>query len=392
MRQVLGPDALIVSNRSVDGGIEVLATVDGAFDEAAGQAQQPPQQHASQQAPQPATHHAPYQEQTPAVMPPTAYPAPSRPIAAYQSAYAASALPEDEDEAGMMPASAPAAPVRVEIPPLPSAAPVRMEMPPLAPAAPVRMECRHCRRRPRPARPPCPRCRQWRLYARPPAPQQQPMPQQHAAPQPPATPPRIGPRRKPAQPAAQPAAGRSRPLRRPRPCTRLSPRRNRPPRRCRRLPAARRAHGAHARCADAAGTGVAAGDLARRHGRRPAECDQRLARRAGKPHGRPALGRPPGAGREPAGAALFRSLLDAGFSTKLVRTLVERMPEGLDADAALAWARNELVTHLPVLGSEDTFLSGGVYALVGPTGVGKTTTLAKLAARCVAREGDRSPC
>ena len=94
-----------------------------------------------------------------------------------------------------------------------------------------------------------------------------------------------------------------------------------------------------------------------------------------------------GPGREPAGAALFRSLLDAGFSTKLVRTLVERMPEGLDADAALAWARNELVTHLPVLGSEDTFLSGGVYALVGPTGVGKTTTLAKLAARCVAREG-----
>ena len=40
-----------------------------------------------------------------------------------------------------------------------------------------------------------------------------------------------------------------------------------------------------------------------------------------------------------------------------------------------------------MLGSEDTFLSGGVHALVGPTGVGKTTTLAKLAARCVAREG-----
>ena len=30
VRQVLGPDALIVSNRSVDGGVEVLATVDGA--------------------------------------------------------------------------------------------------------------------------------------------------------------------------------------------------------------------------------------------------------------------------------------------------------------------------------------------------------------------------
>ena len=94
-----------------------------------------------------------------------------------------------------------------------------------------------------------------------------------------------------------------------------------------------------------------------------------------------------GPGREPAAAALFRSLLDAGFSTKLVRTLVERLPQGLSAEAALSWARNELVTHLPVVRSEDEFLAGGVYALVGPTGVGKTTTLAKLAARCVAREG-----
>ena len=95
----------------------------------------------------------------------------------------------------------------------------------------------------------------------------------------------------------------------------------------------------------------------------------------------------PGTTRETAAAALFRSLLDAGFSTKLVRALVDRLPQGLSADAAQAWARNELVTHLPVVASEDEFLAGGVYALVGPTGVGKTTTLAKLAARCVAREG-----
>ena len=60
-----------------------------------------------------------------------------------------------------------------------------------------------------------------------------------------------------------------------------------------------------------------------------------------------------GPGREPAGAALFRSLLDAGFSTKLVRTLVERLPQGLSTEAALSWARNELVTHLPVVRSED---------------------------------------
>ena len=392
VRQVLGPDALIVSNRSVDGGIEVLATVDGAFDEAAGQAQQPPQQHASQQAPQPATHHAPYQEQTPAVMPPTAYPAPSRPIAAYQSAYAASALPEDEDEAGMMPASAPAAPVRVEIPPLPSAAPVRMEMPPLAPAAPVRMEMPPLQAAPQaraPAMPAAPPVAP-QGYARPPAPQQQPMPQQHAAPQPPAMPPayRAAPQAY-AQPAAQPAARP--PVAPAAPAAPMHAAQPAPQPPAAPMPQAPRPPAAPmARMPDAPmpqGLALPPGTL-------PADTAAGLQNAISALRG--ALesrmdgllwGGRQGPGREPAGAALFRSLLDAGFSTKLVRTLVERMPEGLDADAALAWARNELVTHLPVLGSEDTFLSGGVYALVGPTGVGKTTTLAKLAARCVAREG-----
>lgn len=95
-----------------------------------------------------------------------------------------------------------------------------------------------------------------------------------------------------------------------------------------------------------------------------------------------------GPGREPLRAGLFRTLLDIGFSARLARAMLERLPASLDARAAQAWARNELVTHLPVLASEDELLAeGGVYALVGPTGVGKTTTLAKLAARCVAREG-----
>jgi flagellar biosynthesis protein FlhF len=41
-----------------------------------------------------------------------------------------------------------------------------------------------------------------------------------------------------------------------------------------------------------------------------------------------------------------------------------------------------------VMDNENEILEkGGVYALVGPTGVGKTTTTAKLAARCVMRHG-----
>lgn len=94
------------------------------------------------------------------------------------------------------------------------------------------------------------------------------------------------------------------------------------------------------------------------------------------------------AGREPQRAALFRLLLDAGFSSRLARAMLERLPGGLGQREAQSWVRNELVTHLPVLTREDELWAhGGVYALVGPTGVGKTTTLAKLAARCVAREG-----
>jgi len=93
-------------------------------------------------------------------------------------------------------------------------------------------------------------------------------------------------------------------------------------------------------------------------------------------------------GREPLRASLFRLLLDAGFSARLARAMLERLPGGLAQQEARSWVRNELVTHLPVLACEDDLLArGGVYALVGPTGVGKTTTLAKLAARCVAREG-----
>jgi flagellar biosynthesis GTPase FlhF len=41
-----------------------------------------------------------------------------------------------------------------------------------------------------------------------------------------------------------------------------------------------------------------------------------------------------------------------------------------------------------VMDSEDAMMDrGGVFALMGPTGVGKTTTTAKLAARCVMRFG-----
>jgi flagellar biosynthesis protein FlhF len=51
-------------------------------------------------------------------------------------------------------------------------------------------------------------------------------------------------------------------------------------------------------------------------------------------------------------------------------------------------SRSELIRAVPVHEDEDAlFAQGGVYALMGPTGVGKTTTTAKLASRCVMRFG-----
>lgn len=92
--------------------------------------------------------------------------------------------------------------------------------------------------------------------------------------------------------------------------------------------------------------------------------------------------------RAPQAISLFQTLLGFGFSTALLRAMLTRLPENLGAKAAFQWVRSELIRTLPVLDSEDTlFAPGAAIALVGPTGVGKTTTVAKLAARCVKRLG-----
>jgi flagellar biosynthesis protein FlhF len=88
--------------------------------------------------------------------------------------------------------------------------------------------------------------------------------------------------------------------------------------------------------------------------------------------------------RDPVRVALMQTLFAAGFGSSLARTLAARLPRGLDAEAAQRWLRQVLIRNLPVQGRETGLLArGGRYALVGSTGSGKTTTLAKLAARGV---------
>ena len=92
--------------------------------------------------------------------------------------------------------------------------------------------------------------------------------------------------------------------------------------------------------------------------------------------------------REPAKSAVLREMLAAGFSASLGRFLTEKMPAGGTVESGMAWIRSVLARNLAAIDNENDILDqGGVYALVGPTGVGKTTTTAKLAARCVMRHG-----
>jgi flagellar biosynthesis protein FlhF len=92
--------------------------------------------------------------------------------------------------------------------------------------------------------------------------------------------------------------------------------------------------------------------------------------------------------REPEKAGVLREMLAAGFSATLARYLIEKMPAGKDAAESMRWIKTVLSRNLTSMTDEDEVLAkGGVFALVGPTGVGKTTSTAKLAARCVMRHG-----
>ena len=98
-----------------------------------------------------------------------------------------------------------------------------------------------------------------------------------------------------------------------------------------------------------------------------------------------------GVRRSPVQAQLLRRLIGAGFSARLSRLLVSRVPADYDDDEALVWLHAALSRNLRCAGALDGPLAeGGVFALVGPTGVGKTTTAAKIAARFALRHGVQS--
>jgi flagellar biosynthesis protein FlhF len=89
--------------------------------------------------------------------------------------------------------------------------------------------------------------------------------------------------------------------------------------------------------------------------------------------------------RQPRQALLSQKLLDCGFSPALIRKMVDSLPNDIDETT---WAGNVLERNLAT-GEHESALedAGGVYALIGSTGVGKTTSTAKLAAAFATRHG-----
>jgi flagellar biosynthesis protein FlhF len=95
--------------------------------------------------------------------------------------------------------------------------------------------------------------------------------------------------------------------------------------------------------------------------------------------------------QDPIQSNLMLKMIRAGYSPSLARAVLERMPEDLGAAESVRWLMEVLERNLKTdAGALPLYEQGGIYALVGSTGVGKTTTTAKLAAMCAHLHGPGS--
>jgi flagellar biosynthesis protein FlhF len=98
-------------------------------------------------------------------------------------------------------------------------------------------------------------------------------------------------------------------------------------------------------------------------------------------------GEPP-APRNTAAMRVMTRLLMSGFSPDLARRVAAHAPDTAEIAAMDSWLHEVVAGNLRCAAAADGLLENqGAIALVGPTGVGKTTTVAKLAARFAVRHG-----
>ncbi|WP_367155424.1 flagellar biosynthesis protein FlhF [Methylomonas sp. HYX-M1] len=91
---------------------------------------------------------------------------------------------------------------------------------------------------------------------------------------------------------------------------------------------------------------------------------------------------------QPLRGELLEKLSDCGFSKTLATKVANRLGGHQKFEQAWAKSQEMLARAMPI--AEDRLLEqGGIAALVGSTGVGKTTTIAKLAAQYILKHGSR---
>ncbi len=93
--------------------------------------------------------------------------------------------------------------------------------------------------------------------------------------------------------------------------------------------------------------------------------------------------------QQPVRALLLRQLADMGLAPDICRKLVEHVIDkegGVDPERCWERILTLIQQHLP-MSAHNLLEEGGIVAMIGPTGVGKTTTVAKLAARFALRHG-----
>ena len=96
----------------------------------------------------------------------------------------------------------------------------------------------------------------------------------------------------------------------------------------------------------------------------------------------------PQADEQPIRQELLDRLADCGFSRNLANKIANRL--GSHKEIGTAWRKSQEMLARVVPIAEGRLLEhGGIAALVGSTGVGKTTTIAKLAAQFILKHGTR---
>lgn len=93
--------------------------------------------------------------------------------------------------------------------------------------------------------------------------------------------------------------------------------------------------------------------------------------------------------QNPTQVQLLQRHLTMGVQVDLAKQITNQI-NGIE-DLELAWRKSlGMIANKINIQENDIISNGGIFAFIGPTGVGKTTTIAKIAARCALKHGAKN--